>query len=91
VAKVRVPRTGVTTAELATVLGRRLGPEFQVAADAGEVIARRSPLSAAVVRIGSAPGTTVFRVRGTGMPVVSAVTARAVAEALRRSPEFRSI
>lgn len=90
-AKVRVPRKGVTAAELASVLGRRLGPEFQVAADAGEVIARRSPLSAVVVRIATVPGATVFRVRGVGMPVVSAVTARAVADALRRSPEFRSV
>ena len=56
VAKVRVPRKGVTQAELASVLSRRLGAEFQVAADGhGSVIARRSPLSAAVVRITSSP------------------------------------
>lgn len=30
-AKVRVPRTGITEAELAAVLGRRLGAGFQVA------------------------------------------------------------
>ena len=32
-AKVQVPRKGVTQAELAMVLSRRLGAEFQVAAD----------------------------------------------------------
>ena len=91
-AKVRVPRTGVTQAEVAAVLSRRLGAEFEVGGDdRGEVIARRSPLSAAVVRIIKVPGATVFRVRGVGMPVVSLGTARIVADALRRSPEFRSI
>jgi hypothetical protein len=92
VAKVRVPRKGVTQAELAGVLSRRLGPEFEVAADGkGSVIARRSALSAAVVRIGSVPGATVFRVRGAGVPVVSLGAARIVADALRRSPEFRAV
>jgi hypothetical protein len=91
-AKVRVPRKGVTQAELATVLSRRLGAEFQVAADGREgVVARRSPLSAAAVRIGHAPGATVFRVRGVGVPLVSLGTSRAVADALRRSPEFRGV
>jgi hypothetical protein len=92
VAKIRVPRKGVTQAELATVLSRRLGAQFQVAADGqGKVIARRSPLSAAVVRIASIPGATVFRVRGVGIPVASIGTARIVADALRRSPEFRGV
>ena len=91
-AKVRVPRTGVTAAEVATVLSRRLGAEFQVGgAEGGGVVARRSPLSAAVVRITRVPGATVFRVRGVGVPVVSLGAARVVADALRRSPEFRSI
>jgi len=91
-AKVRVPRTGVTQAEVATVLSRRLGAGFQVGgAEGGEVVARRSPLSAAVVRITRVPGATVFRVRGVGVPVVSLGAARVVADALRRSPEFRSI
>ena len=91
-AKVRVPRTGVTQAELAMVLSRRLGAGFQVGGDdRGEVIARRSPLSAAVVRITRVPGATVFRVHGVGVPVVSLGTARIVADALRRSPEFRGI
>ena len=90
--KVRVPRKGVTPGELAGVLSRRLGPEFEVGpVGQGEVMARRSPLSAAVVRIANVPGATVFRVRGVGMPVVSLGTARVVAEALRRSPEFRGV
>ena len=89
--QVRVPRKGVTPAELANVLSRRLGVEFEVAAASGEVVVRRSPLSAAVVRIGHAPGATVFRVRGTGVPLVSLGTSRAVADALRRSPEFRGV
>jgi hypothetical protein len=91
VGQVRVPRKGVTPAELAGVLSRRLGVEFEVAAGGGEVIVRRSPLSAAVVRIGHAPGATVFRVRGAGVPLVSLGTSRAVADALRRSPEFRGV
>lgn len=91
-AQVRVPRKGVTAAELAAVLDRRLGGGFEVAADGdGEVMVRRSPLSGAVVRIRHVPGATVFRVRGLGVPVASLGTARAVADALRRSPEFRSI
>ena len=91
-AKVRVPRTGVTQTELAMVLSRRLGAGFEVGGDErGEVVARRSPLSAAVVRITRVPGATVFRVRGVGVPVVSLGTARIVADALRRSPEFGSV
>lgn len=87
-----MPRKGVTQAEVAAVLGRRLGGEFQVAADGREgVVARRSALTAAVVRISSSPGATVFRVRGVGIPVVSLGTARIVADALRRSPEFRGV
>jgi len=43
------------------------------------------------VRIGHAPGATVFRVRGAGVPLVSLGTSRAVADALRRSPEFRGV
>ena len=88
---IRVPRKGVTPSELASVLSRRLGGGFKVAADDRTVIVRRSPLSAAVVRIGSAPGATVFRVRGAGVPIVSLGTSRAVADALRRSPEFRGV
>jgi hypothetical protein len=92
VAQVRVVRKGVTEAELVKVLSTRLGGGFDVVADGrGEVMVRRSALSAAVVRIADAPGATVFRVRGVGMPVASFGTARVVADALRRSPEFRSV
>jgi hypothetical protein len=91
-AQVRVPRKGVSAAELAGVLSRRLGGGFEVVPDtAGEVVVRRTPLSAAVVRITSVPGATVFRVRGVGFPVVTHGTVRVVTDALRRSPEFRSI
>jgi hypothetical protein len=89
VAKIRVPRKGVTQAEVAGVLGRRLGPGFQVAVADGEVIIRRSAVTGAVIKIADVPGATVFRVRGVGL--VSFVTARIVADALRRSPEFRSV
>jgi hypothetical protein len=92
VAQVRVVRKGVSATELASVLSRRLGGGFEIAAEkSGEVIVRRSALSAAVVRIADAPGATVFRVRGVGVPLVSFGTARVVADALRRSPEFRSV
>lgn len=87
-----MPRKGVTQAELAGVLSRRLGRKFEVVADGrGGVVARRNPLSAAIVRITSVPGATVFRVRGAGLPVVSRGAARTVADAIRRSPEFRSV
>ncbi len=90
--QVRVPRKGVTQAELAAVLTRRLGGGYEVGPNGrGEVTVRRSSLSAAVVRITNAPGATVFRVRGDGLPVYRIGTARRVAEALRRSPEFRSV
>ncbi len=91
-AQVRVVRKGVTATELATVLGRRLGGAYEVVADGhGEVLVRRSVLSAAIVRIREVPGATVFRVRGVGMLLTSFWTARVVADALRRSPEFRSV
>jgi hypothetical protein len=92
VAKIRVPRKGITQAELTSVLSRRLGGEFEVAPSGeGMVVARRNPLSAAAVRIKNVPGATVLRVRGVGVPVVSLGTARVVADAIRRSPEFRSV
>jgi hypothetical protein len=92
VAKIRVPRKGVTQAELTSVLSRRLGGKFEVAPGGeGMVVARRNPLSAAAVRITSVPGATVFRIRSVGVPVVSLGTARVVADAIRRSPEFRSV
>lgn len=91
-AQVRVPRKGVTQAELAGVLSRRLGGGFEVVPEtAGAVLVRRTPLSAAVVRITDVPGATVFRVRGAGFPVVALGTVRMVTDVLRRSPEFRSV
>jgi hypothetical protein len=92
---VRVPRKGVTAAELAGVLSRRLSAAYRVSADGqvsaggGAVRVSRSSLGSAVVRISDVPGATVFRVRG--LPVLGMGTTRAVAEALRRSPEFRSV
>jgi hypothetical protein len=92
VAQVRVPRKGVTQAELTTVLSRRLGGGFEVKPNGdGEVTVRRGSLSTAVIRIRDVPGATVFRVRGGGLPVYRIATARRVVDALRRSPEFRSV
>jgi hypothetical protein len=92
VAQVRVPRKGVTERELVTVLSRRLGGGFEVGSNGdGEVTIRRGSLSTAVVRIRDVPGATVFRVRGGGVPVIRLATTRRVADALRRSPEFRSV
>lgn len=91
-AQVRVPRKGVTQGELANVLSRRLGGGYAVERNGeGEVRVRRGALSTAVIRIRDVPGATVFRVRGGGLPVYRIVTTRRVADALRRSPEFRSI
>ena len=91
-ARIRVPRKGVTQAELAGVLSRRLGGGYQVEPDGdGKVIVRRSALAAAVVRIRDVPGATVFRVRGGGLPLYRIGTTRRVTDALRRSPEFRSV
>ena len=90
--RIRVPRKGVTQAELATVLSRRLGGGYQIEPNGdGDVTVRRSSLSGAVVRIKDVPGATVFRVSGGGLPVYRMVTTRRVADALRRSPEFRSV
>jgi hypothetical protein len=92
VAQVRVPRKGVTQAELSSVLSLRLSGKYTVEPDgAGTVTVRGGPLAAAVVRIRDVPGATVFRVRGGGIPVYRMGTTRRVAEALRRSPEFRSV
>jgi hypothetical protein len=92
VGTVKVPRKGVTQAELSAVLSRRLGGAYQVAADGdGRVTIRHGALSTAVVRIRDVPGATVFRVRGGGLPVYRIGTTRRVTDALRRSPEFRSV
>ena len=91
-AQIRVPRKGVTQAELTAVLSRRLGDGFKVEPDGdGRVVVRRSPLATAVVRIRDVPGATVFRVHGGGLPVYRIGTTRKVTDALRRSPEFRSV
>ncbi len=91
-AQVRVPRKGVTQAELTSVLSRRLGGGYEVEPNGdGEVTVRRGSLSTAVIGIRDVPGATVFRVRGGGLPVYRIATARRVADALRRSPEFRSV
>jgi hypothetical protein len=94
--KVRVPRKNVTPGEVVTVLSRRLGPGYQVSADGGRrVTVRRNPLMSANVSIGDTPGASVFRVSGGGLLVLRIAnafsTARRVADALRRSPEFRSL
>jgi hypothetical protein len=92
VAQVRVPRKGVTEAEVAGVLSRRLSGGYKVEPDGdGKVAVRHGVMSGAVVRIRHVPGATVFRVRGGGLPVYRIGTIRAVADALRRSPEFRSL
>jgi len=78
------------------VLGRRLGTGYTVQSNGnGRVIVRRGSLSYASVSIADTPGASVFRVRGGGPPVLrlpnTLGTARRVADALRRSPEFRSL
>jgi len=94
--KVRVPRKGVTPGEVVTVLSRRLGPAYQVENnDHGRVVVRKGPMSYATISIISTPGASVFRVHGGGPPVLRLAgtfgTARRVADALRRSPEFHSL
>jgi hypothetical protein len=95
-AKVRVPRKNVTPNELVTVLGRRLGLAYTVEyARDGRVTVRRSPLATVSITIASSPGASVFRVRASGPPVVRVATGwgttRRVTDALKRSPEFRSL
>jgi hypothetical protein len=94
--KVRVPRKNVTPNELVSVLNRRLGAGYQVESNgAGRVTVRRSHLAYANVSIAATPGASVFRIHGGGFVLLRAVntigTARRVADALRRSPEFRSL
>jgi hypothetical protein len=93
--KVKVPRKNVTPGELATVLSRRLGASYQVESNEGRVTVRKSNLSYASVSIADTPGASVFRVHGGGFLFLrvanSLGTARRVADALRRSPEFRSL
>ena len=93
--KVRVPRKNVTPNELVTVLSHRLAAGYQVESSSkGRVTVRRSPLRYANVSIATTPGASVFRVHGGGFLLRAANTlgtARRVADALRRSPEFHSL
>ena len=94
--KVRVPRKNVTQAELVTVLSRRLGAGYQVESDgAHRVTVRRNQFMYANISITDTPGASVFRIHGGGFLLLRAAnalgTARRVADALRRSPEFRSL
>lgn len=93
--KVRVPRKNVTPGELVAVLNRRLGPGYQVESGDGRITVRKSPLRYANVSIADAPGASVFRIHGGGFVFLRIAntlgTARRVADALRRSPEFRSL
>jgi hypothetical protein len=94
--KVRVPRKNVTPGEVVTVLGRRLGPGYTVESNGDHgVTVRKSALMYANVSIVDRPGASVFRVSGGGLLFVRIAntlgTARRTADALRRSPEFRSL
>ena len=94
--KVRVPRKNITPGELVAVLSRRLGSSYQVESNGdGRGTVRRSQLLYANVSIGDRPGASVFRVHGGGFLFLRVAntlgTARRVADALRRSPEFRSL
>ena len=94
--KVRVPRKNVTPNEVAAVLSRRLGAGYQVQSNGtGRVTVRKSQLLYANISIASTPGASVFRVHGGGFLLMRVAntfgTARQVADALRRSPEFRSL
>jgi hypothetical protein len=90
---VRVPRKNVTPAEVATVLSRRLGPRYQVQSNTGrQVVVRRSALSYARISISDRPGASVLKVHGGGLLGITGFgTPRHVTDALRRSPEFRSL
>jgi hypothetical protein len=94
--KVRVPRKNVTPGEVVTVLSRRLGPAYRVESDGGRrVTVRKSARRYANISISDQPGASVFGVQGGGFIVLRLIntfgTARRVADALRRSPEFRSL
>jgi hypothetical protein len=94
--KVQVPRKNVTPGEVVAVLSRRLGPGYQVEShDDQRVTVRKGSLLSARISITDRPGASVFRVSGGGLFFLRLVntlgTARRVADALRRSPEFRSL
>jgi hypothetical protein len=78
------------------VLSRRLGPGYQVESHGDHrVTVRKSPLKYATISIADQPGASVFGVHGGGLLFLRILntfgTARRVADALRRSPEFRSL
>ena len=86
----------MTPGEVVTVLSRRLGPGYQVESDGDRrITVRKSATRYASVSISDQPGASVFGVHGGGFIVLRLVntfgTARRVADALRRSPEFRSL
>jgi hypothetical protein len=94
--KVRVPRKNVTPGEIVAVLSRRLGPGYHVESDGNRrVTVRKSQLMYANISIADQPGASVFRVSGGGLLFTRILntfgTARRVTDALRRSPEFRSL
>jgi hypothetical protein len=94
--KVRVPRKNVTPGEVVTVLSRRLGPGYHVESNGDHrVTVRKSALMYANISITDQPGASVLGVHGGGLLFLRIVntfsTARRVADALRRSPEFRSL
>ncbi len=93
--QVRVPRKGVTPEDVITVLTRRLGAGYRIERSGVRDVTVRDHFRSARVVIRDAPGATVFRVRGGGLLVLRVAsaftTARQVADALRRSQEFRSI
>ena len=91
-----MPRKIVTPDEIVTVLSRRLGAGYLVESNgAGRVTVRKNQLMYANVSIATTPGASVFRIHGGGFIFLRAAntlgTARRVADALRRSPEFRSL
>jgi hypothetical protein len=94
---VRVPHKNVTSNELVTVLSRRLGAGYQVESNGmGRVTVRKNQLLMyANISISTAPGASVFRIHGGGFIFLRAAntlgTARRVADAVRRWPEFRSL
>ncbi len=88
--KVRVPRKGVTQTELMSVLTQRLTGGYTVKPGGGGRVSVRRGTGGATVSIRHVPGATVFLVRG-GLPLLGGSTRRRVADALRRSPEFRSL
>jgi hypothetical protein len=94
--KVRVPRKDVTPGELVAVLNRRLGSGYQVESNGqGLVTVRKSQLMYANISIADTPGASVFRIHGGGFIFLRIAntlgTARRVADAIRRSPELRSL